>query len=91
MGALESLAEGTDAGPGRNVRVMLESTAEVSSRSSHAVVKHANQCVLEQPDFFFVKLTSVKVVWPLWDAWDPARRALVLHVVALAQDAHHAG
>ena len=38
MGALESLAEGTDAGPGRNVRVMLESTAEVSSRSSHAVV-----------------------------------------------------
>ena len=38
MGALESLAEGADAGPGRNVRVMLESTAEVRSRSSHAAV-----------------------------------------------------
>ncbi len=29
MGALESLADGDDAGPGRSVRVMLESAAEV--------------------------------------------------------------
>ena len=29
MGALESLAAGEDVGPGRNVHIMLESTAEV--------------------------------------------------------------
>ena len=58
MGALESLAEGADAGPGRNVRVMLESTAEVSSGSSHAVVPMPNNVGWSPIHLVSVKLTA---------------------------------
>ncbi len=44
MGALESLADGDDAGPGRSVRVMLESAAEVHLAAPGPV--HAQSGVL---------------------------------------------